>query len=599
MMVDGVPVIPNTTSDAVADVARRRKLTASLAALVESNALGYPAFSAESAYEVDNVVFYDRQLWKFKTAHAIGPWNAEHVETFSILQAIEENGKVAELQEALENGDIIPLLATNFEAWAGMDDLSKESQWNQLIRTTAGSNPIVSEKGGAIMSIIPETDHKCSGLRTSAYNQLKLITEGGAAFMVGNAVAFPVDKLTFGELGTAKENNGVLFTNSEKENQRPTVYFKPLASGVPASATDGTLLTLQSSKTTANQDGGIYVPNSEGEGAETYSFYLTPGAGWLIVNGITRTDVCAHVAWEDWYDRYIGVDDVEDAGDYCDLAALYAAAPNGSGKFLVIGSTANPVRTIAERISKTSMRITDPVGVAASPVWTNTADEVEEGATQTYTHSLVISTMKSGGVARINGSSQELTVDRTTVKYQDENATAIAGDVYFEKAAPVTVTVNDLHLDYALNDCGFEIIEGAVGSAFFTAQYANNYPDAVAELVRQNFGEAVQVIAEALCNLDSRQKGMMAALMAHYGLSLKLNSVDAIDYYLLGTPKVLKGTAAGAPAAANVPENWDETKMGKWVGGARREGQQYISTDRHVYYAVTATGSTNDWVPLN
>ena len=49
MMVDGVPVIPNTTSNAVADIARRRKLTASLAALVESNALGYPAFSAESA----------------------------------------------------------------------------------------------------------------------------------------------------------------------------------------------------------------------------------------------------------------------------------------------------------------------------------------------------------------------------------------------------------------------------------------------------------------------------------------------------------------------------------------------------------------------
>ena len=599
ILVGGKAIAPNTLTSAVADVGRRRKLSESLDALVENNALGYPAFSQEDSYEAGRVVFRDRKLWKYITAHTPGAWNAEEVEEFSILRAIEENGKVAELMEALENGDIVPLLAGNLEAWAGMDDLTKESQWDQPVRTTAGSNPIVSDKGGSILSIIPEADHKCSGLRTSAYNQLRLVSEGGAAFMVGNAVAFPVDKLTFGELGTAKENNGILFTNSEGENLRPTARFKPLASGVPTKATDGTQLTLQTNKAEANQNGGIYVPNSEGDGAETYSFYLTPGPGWLIVSGITRADVCAHVAWEDWYDKYVGVGEAGDAGDYCDLTSLYAAAPNGSGMFLVIGPQANPVRTIAERISKTSMRITDPVGVLSSPAWTNTTDEVEDGATQTYTHTLSVTGMKSGGVARIKGSSQVLTADGTTLRYQDENASAPTADIYYEKSAASVVTVNNLHLDYALNDCGFEIIEGAEGSAFFMSQYATNYLDAVAELVRQNFGEAVQVIAEALCNLDSRQKGIMAALMSRYGLSLKLNSADAIDYYMLGTPMVLEGVAEGAPAAAAVPKNWDEATMGKWVGGARRVGQQYVSSNKKVYYAVSATGSTNDWVLLN
>lgn len=86
----GNKIAPNTCSAAVLDEARNQGLSASLRALVERNALGYPAFVEVNPHAVGDIVFYDRRLWKFKTQHAAGPWNPEHVDPWNIREGIEQ-----------------------------------------------------------------------------------------------------------------------------------------------------------------------------------------------------------------------------------------------------------------------------------------------------------------------------------------------------------------------------------------------------------------------------------------------------------------------------------------------------------------------------
>jgi hypothetical protein len=68
----------------------------------------------------------------------------------------------------------------------------------------------------------------------------------------------------------------------------------------------------------------------------------------------------------------------------------------------------------------------------------------------------------------------------------------------------------------------------------------------------------------------------------------------------MGVPDVLVSSMAGAPSAANIPDNWDEETMTVWNGCPRKIGQQYVDkASGKVYYAIKVTGSTADWVALN
>lgn len=359
----------------------------------------------------------------------------------------------------LLNGTIIPKLAGNLESWED-NNVPVENNFLETIRTTAGDDPINSDDGGVLESIEAITDFKCTGLLATAENQLRMKSNGGGAVALGTGWYFPIPTLTLGQFGTADENNGLILVDSEGENiQNATVYFKALANGVPTSVTDGTLLT----------------PETVTFNDKTYKVYTTSGAGYLIVSGITYANTCARIAWEDWYDKFVSPTDPNDVGGSINLAPLFAAAPNGTGKFLVCGTSA----TSAKRTSATQWLITDPVGRIASPVWTNTPDEVEEGETQTYTHSLSISDLASNGAVVIEGSQQTLTIDGTTVSYSDANATAISGAVRYVKNVPATATVN-LASAYTLNDVGVEMKEGTEGEANFVCEYSQNIADSLA-----------------------------------------------------------------------------------------------------------------------
>ena len=371
----------------------------------------------------------------------------------------QRDAEAAALQSKLENGDVVPALAGNLESWAD-NNVPVENNFDTTVRTTAGDDPINSDDGGIVKSIVPVTDFKCTGLLATAENQLRLKSNGGGAVAVGAGWYFPVPKLTLGTFGTTDENNGLLLVDNTGANiQNATVYFKALSSGVPTSVTDGTQLT----------------PQTVTYGDKTYKVYTTSGPGYLIVSGITYDNTCARIAWEDWYDKFVSPTSPSDVGGSINLAPLFAAAPNGTGKFLVCGNA----YTYGERISATQWKITDPIGRIASPAWTDTPDEVEEGETQTYTHTLIISDVAAGSTVMIEGSAQALSLNETTVSYTDTNATAITGAVRYEKAVAATATVN-LASAYTLNDVGVEMKEGVEGTANFVCEYSQNIADSLA-----------------------------------------------------------------------------------------------------------------------
>ena len=85
----GNKIAPNTCSAAVLDEARNQGLSASLTALVERNALGFPPFTTIDSYAAGDIVFYDRKLWKAKAGgHAAGAWDPADFDTYSIGQDV-------------------------------------------------------------------------------------------------------------------------------------------------------------------------------------------------------------------------------------------------------------------------------------------------------------------------------------------------------------------------------------------------------------------------------------------------------------------------------------------------------------------------------
>lgn len=111
------------------------------------------------------------------------------------------------------------------------------------------------------------------------------------------------------------------------------------------------------------------------------------------------------------------------------------------------------------------------------------------------------------------------------------------------------------------------------------------------------------VIAEALIHLYNENKALRELLTGKDNAALpyiKAQTIEYVDRMTMGVPDVLESNVAGAPSAANVPDNWNEAAMGVWDGCPRRIGQQYVDkASKKVYYAVAVTGSTSDWVVLN
>lgn len=139
---------------------------------------------------------------------------------------------------------------------------------------------------------------------------------------------------------------------------------------------------------------------------------------------------------------------------------------------------------------------------------------------------------------------------------------------------------------------------GAWDSTKVTEFSIKEYSDALSQI-----DISLSVVAEALLYLYNENKALRELLAGKDNAVLpvvKAQSVECDDILTLGVPNVLVSGVAGAPSAANVPDNWNEETMTVWDGCPRKVGQQYVDkASKKVYYAVAVTGSTSDWVALN
>lgn len=503
------------------------------------------------------------------------------------------NAAVNALIDLVESGNIyvsLAGLAGNLESWESQSALTVANQMVQSIRTTAGDDAIKTDEGEKIVSIVPKSDFTAKKFFEGCYNLLKHTTLGESH--LGGALTggyyFLVPKLTFGSFGTAEENNGVLFTNSDGENLKPTVRFKALSSGVPTSVNDGSACSYHDE--------------------EGYRFYTTDGAGWLIVSGIDRASVCAHIAWEDWYDKYVSVGEAETNPEaqvgILELEAFFALIH--SDKILrVIDSTVHDYVEFGDTSAK-GYHVVDAASVVAyngsgSLKWTDTQNETAEGSDPSYTHSVNLASMKANGAAKILGG-VTLNVDGNIVSYVDSNAHASAATVLYERATVEVIERAYTHsvfsgsnIDTAtgkmpVNDCSIEAYVGMSGEAETTIAYAQNISDALAEIARRRMEDAEDALADAQQDIEELESEVRA-LHAHEGMAC-------------GQPLDLYGH--GTPTEAHIPDNWIQLADGgyNWNGKPSALGQTYYDVDNQtgtgsVWKAYKKSDYTLDWMPMN
>lgn len=457
-------------------------------------------------------------------------WNVQtnqYVDTDIPADAESLKANIADLL----SGNLVPALAGNLSNWDGRNGDVTDA-WTDGIRTAAGSTSIDSSKGATLLEILPKDgDITVQSLVASGFN---LLNANFATELSTNVWYIPVPALPFGTISTAEQPNGVLFTNEAGENLRPTVYFKPLSSGVPTSATDGTACAYTDATA----------------GGKSYRFYTTSQAGYLIVSGFTRATTCAHLGWSRRYDEYIAPTEATDAGTVASLSTV------GTLRYL-----SAVVRDSMKRVSSSQAKVTRMVGYAekAAASWTNTLNDDGE----TYTHTATISGMLADGIAEL-ADGTPLAVAGKTVSVQDTNATMPAVFVKYQLETETTSTVS-VASDLDIEDWGIEMLRGT-GKAHVTTQYSQGYPDAVAAIAASRMPAAENSIG-TLADAYEREAWEDA------------ESADFRELPMLcGQPMKLYGN--GTPQEAVVPTNWIQLADGgyDWNGIPSAIGQEYINT---------------------
>jgi hypothetical protein len=539
--IGGQPVILNTVASAVADPARNQALSASLTALIEKNVLGYPTFSTLEAYAAGTTVFHDRRLHTFNVAHAAGAWDGTQVTEANIKDLIP-----ALIKAGLEAGEITPAVAHNLASW---DGASTNADYTQTlpVDTTGGDLSIDSDVPARLVSIGAKTDFSASVLWATGFNLLR------RARTVGSGYAIMVPAMPYSEIGHATTPNGLLFTDENGVNLRPTVRFKPLSAGAPTSVSDGT----ECAYTDATQNG------------KTYRFYNTAQAGWLVISGITLSKTCAHIGWSRRYDDYVAIDDAGDAGSEIALTAVIEAC-HSFGQLLVVGNASDTIETVSD----TQLRWIRNVD-RMQPLWSTTATEGTDG-TVTYLHTATIAGMKQGGSAAFQNEDQSLTIDGQTVSYSDQNEVALTDYVKYELATAATGTVN-IGTTLAVEDWGMIVLQTAVGEAYVSIAYAQGLPDTLRSLAGSLDSHKLQVLVEAIAGLHYEVDALRRTL-AEGQAALKAVTFDAENGFMIMGQKMFD-IVSEAP-----------TEIPKAVGLVR-----FNSETGACYLSKAVTNSTGDW----
>lgn len=492
-------------------------------------ALGFEMFDATKDYAVNDIVVNSDELWIFTAAHEAGDWTGEDAEVTSLVDLIA-TGKIVITANA---GAV-----DNLKSWLSALQNTEDVQTVNVF-TAGGDTSIDSSVDAILESIVAKEDFTAADLLSTGFNLLRNATQ------VGTGWYFEVPAMVFTALASAETVNGVLFTKDDHTNLTPTVYFKPLGSGVPESVTDGTAC--------AYTDAG------------GYRFFTCDEPGYLIVSDIDRDETCAHLGWSGRYDEYIAVDDATDAGATIALTAAITAL-HAFAMMLAVGNTADRI----DRINATQVRLTANCD-RVKPTWTNTPDDPDNPTS--YTHTATISGMKPDGAAAFMNAAIELTIDGTNVSYVDSNASASDDYVKYEKETPTVSTFN-LSTAFPVEDWGVIALQGATGSAFVTVTYAQGIPDNLRALVSGVLDTKLLVIAAAIVMLQQQVDGILNGIENGFPKlkTQQLTVVRRLDMYLAEGNAVVNG--AGAPSI--LPEF---------------NGQEYFDTTNKVWYKAAYTGT--------
>lgn len=444
--------------------------------------------------------------------------------------------------------------AENLQSWAERDDLSISDTWSDRVRTTAGSVSIDSSISAKLTSIVPKEDFYADSIVATGFNLLRYAVQVGIPGSGNEGKAILVPKMRFGEFGTAEEANGLLITDEDGNNLNLSLFFTEDLSQVPTSVY-------------SNQ---IFRPQMY----NGYAFYTPEHDGYLIFPQSffnTYPNMCVHVAWSRRYDENIGVNDSSDAGSTIQLSNIIAAIHN----YNMMLTASNGFNVVADNIrlgdnSATWTRNVDRI----QPTWTTVANIVEDGESQTYTHTAIISEMKPNGIVECGDIS--FTVENNTISYQSDSDTAITEYVKYELANPVSGTVS-ISNSYTVEDWGLEMLTGnVIGSAYITTQYAQSYPDSLALIAQGSHENKMQVLVEAIAELRKEVDTLTYALK-HQG-DVKANSVDVVDgYNIIG--QNMFDVVTSAP-----------TELPNAKGLFR-----YDTVNKALYVSKSVTNSTSDW----
>lgn len=469
-----------------------------------------------------------------------------------------ENRAIASTINDILDGTTPPASAQSIQNWIERGDTPVEDIWQGQFRTSAGATSINSENGTSLVSIAAKNeDFYAEAFKTSGFNLLRLYSDGGNAITIGSGFYFPVPTLPFGALNTANEPNGVLFTDNDGNNLKPTVLFKPASSGVPP--------------TSVNDGDPCQYTDADG-----YRFYTTSQPGYIIVSGITHANTCAHLGWSRRYDEFISPTDADDEGMTISLTSIMAKFPQN--RMRTINNTADSVSFDSDSNIATTYQRVGYKSVAANE-WTNEQQESSEGENITYKHSIVISDMKPDS-AVVSYNNIQLSVDGKTVSYSDslENGSAIS--IKYELASAVVSTVNNVNSSGGIEDWGLEGFYGSIADATITQKYYQGIVDAVYGLLSLVKVYQQQVIAHALCELKEEIDAIKDSLK-NYNDSQKAFSYDSLKGYMIMGQKVFD-TCSGSP-----------TEKPKSIGLYR-----FDPSTRTLYISKSVTNAVSDWAQV-
>lgn len=103
----------------------------------------------------------------------------------------------------------------------------------------------------------------------------------------------------------------------------------------------------------------------------------------------------------------------------------------------------------------------------------------------------------------------------------------------------------------------------------------------------------IDVVAEALCNLDARMRALEDKA-GKFG-AVQAETVEAMEYTKYDIPTEL--WAEGAPAVSVVPSNWPAGKP--WDAIPAFKGQIYNDETNRKVYKAFGNSAVSDWAPTN